>query len=147
MFNSCENLEELNLGNTEMPYVSSMERTFLCCMKLKSLDLHMITSKECKNMQETFSRCFQLAFLDLSNMQIHSNAILQDMVGGCTNLKYLDISKFKIIRNKTYTQSMFRDCNIDKLITHDKMILKTYYMQCVHKGEWDVKWWKDHAIK
>jgi len=121
MFYGCSSLEKLNLSNFNTSNVISMNSMFYGCSSLKELNVSNFNTNNVENMMKMFSNCSSLKELNLSNFntdKVYNNNMWM-MFSGCISLKILNISNFNI-ENKFFYNSMFENCNPEKIICSDE---------------------------
>ena len=94
MFYGCKNLTTLNLDNFDTSNVNNMEYMFEDCEKLTSLDLSGFNTKKVKAMNSMFFGCSSLENVNLSSFDTPKLESMRHMFYGCKSLKSIDISGF-----------------------------------------------------
>ena len=110
MFDSLENLIEVNFSNIFPTDFSSMSRTFYKCKNLKYINISKFNNLiKIHTFSEVFFRCDSLLYLDLSGLDTSIASSMSGLFKDLQNLIYLDISSFntEIVSNM---QEMFYNC-------------------------------------
>ena len=110
MFDSLENLIEVNFSNIFPNDFSSMSRTFYKCKNLKYISISTFNNLiKIHLFSEVFYRCDSLLSLDLSGLDTSIVTSMSGLFKDLQNLIYLDISSFntEIVSNM---QEMFYNC-------------------------------------
>ena len=112
MFQSCSELQYLDLTNLDTSNVTNMEYIFDKCSKLKEIkgSNTFITSKV-KTMEGMFRFCFELQYLDLSNFNTSNVTNMKDMFKECNKIKEIKgLINFNT-KNVTNMSGMFKSCS------------------------------------
>ena len=92
MFNSCENIININFIAFESKYDISMKSMFEGCKNLKNINFNKFNTKNVTTMQNMFSNCNDLKNIDLSGFNTKNVNDMSFMFSNCHNLKNLDFS-------------------------------------------------------
>ena len=69
MFQSCKEIEYLDLTNFDTSNIVSMCGMFNGCYKLKKIEgINNLNTKKTENVSSMFNNCISLEYLDLSNL-------------------------------------------------------------------------------
>ena len=97
MFQSCFELEYLDLSSFNTANVNNMSYMFNNCNKLKEIKgINKFITNNVKDMKLMFNQCYKLESLDLSNYNTCNVTNMQYMFHNCNSLKYLNLKKFVI---------------------------------------------------
>ena len=110
MFNSCDNLQSLDVTHFNTSNVSNMRGMFSGCNDLQSLDVTRFNTSNVNNMKEMFRGCSSLKGLDLSKFDTRNVTTMNSMFDGCINMRTLDLSSFNT-QKVTDMKYMFSDCH------------------------------------
>ena len=110
-FQSCCELEKLDLSHIDTTGIVYMMATFLDCRSLEELNLTGIDTSMVTNMGYCFQDCKKLKTLDISGFVTTSNTSCNYMFKGCSSLEYLELSNFST-QNVTSMYGMFRECSV-----------------------------------
>ena len=67
MFDSCENLENLDVSNFNTKNSVTFEQMFFGCKKLKNIDVSKFDSSKCKSINSMFRYCENITQINMSN--------------------------------------------------------------------------------
>lgn len=138
MFNSCLNIESVDLSMIEANNINSIKTMFAGCKQLKSIKLPMIDNKNSKefNARQAFKNCELLENIDMSSIhtQYDCNVDLADIITGCSSLKTLDIRNMNISSKQLIL--MISDTDINKLLLEKIYVNKSTYDNFGHRSEW-----------
>ena len=111
-FNTCSDLEELDLSSFDTSNVTDMSYMFRACSSLTTttLDLSSFDTSNVNNMANMFRECSSLTTLDLSSFNTSNVNTMRYMFEGCTSLTALDLSSFNT-SNVGATHYMFNECS------------------------------------
>lgn len=115
MFETCFNLESLDVSNFNTEKVTNMNGMFRFCEKLTSLDVSNFNTENVTDMSEMFEKCSSLTSLDVSNFNTENVTDMSSMFWECSSLTSLDVSNFNT-ENVTDMRYMFCDCSNLKTI-------------------------------
>ena len=110
MFESCEKITNLNLGNFDTSNVTDMNGMFYNCNSLEKLNLQNLKTSNVTNMSSMFSYCTSLEDLDLSFFDTSKVVDMSQMFIGCSKLKSLTLIGFNT-SNVIDMKYMFYDCS------------------------------------
>ena len=110
MFESCEKITNLNLGNFDTSNVTDMNGMFYNCNSLEKLNLQNFKTSNVTNMSSVFSYCTSLEDLDLSFFDTSKVVDMSQMFIGCSKLKLLTLTGFNT-SNVIDMKYMFYDCS------------------------------------
>ena len=94
MFESNENLKEIDLSKFDASKVNSMLAMFNGCTNLEKINFGNINTSLVKNMKELFQNCKKLIYIDISKFDTSNVQTMYRMFGFCESIKYLDVSNF-----------------------------------------------------
>jgi surface protein len=111
MFESCKELEYLDVSSFDTSNVTKMELMFGFCDKLKSIKgIYNFNTINCENMNSMFCECKELEYLDLSNFKTSNVTDMGWMFSKCFKLIHIiGITNFNTI-NVIKMNSMFDEC-------------------------------------
>ena len=117
MFENCEKLETLDIGNIDMYSVRNIKDMFKGCTSLKKLRMKLDLT-EISDLSGFFSGLKSLETLEFSGVDVFGVKNMDRMFYGCENLKSLDLSDFNTIyrtsesseSNLTSMLNMFEGC-------------------------------------
>ena len=110
MFQSCDNLEYIDLSNFITNKVKNMSGMFNECRKLKEIKgINRFNTINVQNMYAMFNECFELQYLDLSNFNTANVIDLGLMFQECFKLEFLNLSNFRLSSAKNISW-MFNKC-------------------------------------
>ena len=112
MFESCSNLESLDLSNFDTSNVTNMEDMFYKCNILKQIKgINNFKTFNVTTMKGMFQECKELEYLDLSNFDLSNVKDMREMFKMCHNLKEIKgINKFNMVNN-AQKEEIFAECN------------------------------------
>ena len=88
MFQSCYNLDNVDLSNFNTSKVIYMTRMFFLCIKLKEIKgINKFNTSKVINMKEMFKSCNELEYLDLSNFDVSNAVETEGIFSECNKLK------------------------------------------------------------
>ncbi len=109
LFNSSNNIIEIDLSNFDTSLVTSMKGMFENCEKLQYIDFGDVNTSSVINMSNMFFNCNSLISLDLSNFDTFKTKLMDRMFYGCNLLTSLDITNFNT-SNVESISNMFYGC-------------------------------------
>ena len=109
MFQYCESLTDIKLGNFNTSNVTDMSYMFYGCKSLQDLDLSSFNVEKVENMQAMFAECSKLTSIDLSRFNTKSLSSMPIMFSGCKALTHIDLSSFNTEKVGSL-QSLFYQC-------------------------------------
>lgn len=99
MFNSCTELENLNLSHFNTTNVTNMSYMFTNCTKLTNLDLSSFVTSNVTDMSYMFSASKKLQFVDISKFTFERKPNIKYMFGSVTaDVKVKDQSAIDFIK-------------------------------------------------
>ena len=110
MFQSCSNLESLDLSGLDTSRVTDMSCMFDGCSSLESLDLSGLDTSRVERMYRMFHGCSALTSLDLSTLDMSRVEIMSWMFRDCSSLESLDLAPLDASEVEN-TSSMFYGCS------------------------------------
>ena len=110
MFDSRNNITEIDLSNFNASEVTSMSHMFSYCYNLNKIKFGNINTSSVEYMEFMFSGCSKLVSIDLSKFDTSNVTSMYYMFYGCSSLRYLDLSNFKTSQ-VSLISSMFRNCS------------------------------------
>ena len=115
MFQDCNNLTSLDLGNFNTINITDINDLFRNCYNLTNVNLSSFNTNKVKGFVRMFMNCQKLVELDLSSFYTPVLINTQDMFYNCQSLKRLDIRNFDFT-NVAYYNDMFRNVSTKCLI-------------------------------
>ena len=111
MFQTCVELEYLDLTNFDISNVTDMSGMFNQCIKLKEIKgLNNFNTKKIVSMPIMFQECIELRYLDLSNFDTSNVINMSFMFNGCIKLKEIK-GMYKLLSNDVADiTGIFQDC-------------------------------------
>ena len=98
LFQSCAELNYLDLSNFDTSSVYNMKQMFNGCKLLKKIKgINLFKTNKVTSMNEMFQLCTELESLDLSNFNTANVSNMENMFYECNKLKYLNLLNFKKI--------------------------------------------------
>ena len=111
MFQGCEKVKKLDLGNLDTSKIWNMGHVFDGCRDLKDLIIgDNFKTDSVTQMQYMFRGCSSLTKLDLSNFDTSDVTDMNEMFSGCSGLTSLNLSNFNT-SNVTDMYGMFSGCS------------------------------------
>ena len=114
MFNTCQNLREIDVSSLRTPNVTTMASMFNACSSLVRVDLTNIRATSCTNISSMFASCLMLESVDVSQLGVTSACTnTANMFSSCYSLRECpdmtawDLSGITVMAN---AQTMFRYC-------------------------------------
>ena len=112
MFQSCRELEYLDLSNFDSSNVTKMGFMFNKCSKLKEIKgINKIKTNKVTDMEGMFQLCSELEYLDLSNFDSSNVTKMGFMFNKCSKLKEIKGINNCIINKVTDMEGMFQLCS------------------------------------
>ena len=119
MFNTCAELQSLDLSSFNTESVTNMNYMFSYCSSLQSLDLSSFNTASVTEMSYMFYQCSSLQSLDLSSFNTASVTEMSYMFYQCSSLQSLDLSSFNTA-SVTFMGDMFGNCsNLENIYVSD----------------------------
>ena len=109
MFANCINLEKINFGNINTSSVENMNSLFYGSSSLTSIDLSNLDTSNVKIMRNMFCGCSNLKKINFGNINTSSVENMEGLFYGCSSLISIDLSSFDTSNVKTM-KSMFYEC-------------------------------------
>lgn len=125
MFQDCNNLTSLDLGNFNTINITSIADLFRNCLNLTNVNLSSFNTNKVKDFVRMFMNCQKLVELDLSSFYTPVLTSTQDMFYNCLSLKKLDIRNFDFTKVVSYS-TMFYNVPTDCLIIVKDDTAKTW---------------------
>ena len=110
MFESCQQLRNLDLSNFNTSNVTNMANMFYFCRYLPFIDVTSFDTKNVTTFENMFFMCMQPETIDVSSFNTEKCENMLGMFDGCSNLKNIDVSNFNT-SNVTKMTTMFNCCN------------------------------------
>ena len=123
MFQNCQALKSINLGQFNTASVTNMSYMFSGCSNLGSVDLSKFNTAKVTNMGYMFQNCQSLKSINLSVFNTASVTNMSYMFNGCSNLESIDLSKFNMSQ-VTSSSYMLGSCKSLKSVTISSTIDK-----------------------
>ena len=133
MFEGCTSLTFINFTNFNTTNVLSMTNTFKDCYFLYTLDLSSFDISQVSNAQSMFYNCKSLFSLDLSSFDTSKLSKMNSMFKNCYNLQYLNIKNF-VITNKTEYTDIFYNTGKNLTIIANKNNIELLLNELLNKG-------------
>lgn len=108
-FNSCSNLETVDLDKLDTSNVTNMVSMFNSCSKLTSIDVSGFNTSNVTSMESMFYSCKMITGIDVSGFDTSNVTNYSQMFRGCKALTSLDVSNFNT-SNATNMSYMFSGC-------------------------------------
>jgi len=126
MFQSCSEIEYLDLSSFDTSNVIDMSGMFNKCYKLMEIKgINKFVTNKVITMNAMFGNCHGLQYLDLSNFDTSNVTDFQGMFFGAKNLGYLNLLNFTIHGN-TSKMFSYRQLSNCQLITNNEELLKIF---------------------
>lgn len=125
MFQDCNNLTSLDLGNFNTINITDINDLFRNCLNLTNVNLSSFNTNKVKGFVRMFMNCQKLVELDLSSFYTPVLINTQDMFYNCQSLKRLDIRNFDFTNVASYS-TMFYNVPTDCLIIVKDDTAKTW---------------------
>lgn len=109
MFQSCTNLQSLDLHNIDTSNVTDMGSAFSGCTGLTTIDLSSFDTSKVTSMRAMFSGCTGLTALDVTGFNTSKVTDMEYMFRKCSGLTSLDVSTLDTSNVKTM-ESLFDNC-------------------------------------
>lgn len=104
----------------------SLQGAFNSCYNLNSINLSMLDTSNCKSFTEMFKDCRSITDLDLSNFDMANALLLQGMFSGCTKLQTLNANGWGELPIANRVHYMFSNCNsLNKIIGSSDWVLSS----------------------
>ena len=116
MFDSLENIIEIDLSKFDTSKVKSMKFMFFNCSNLESINLNNIITSSVVDMGNMFSSCISLTSIDLSYFDTSKVIKMEEMFSDCNNLISLNLSSFNTSKVKTMRAMFYYCLSLEKLI-------------------------------
>ena len=128
MFQSCKELEKLDLTSFNTSNVTNMDGMFNECFKLKEIKgINNFNTNKVTSMKVMFQLCRELENLDLFGFNTVNVENMSWMFNKCDKLKYLDLSNFSLSKKcETKLMFTFENKNKCKFITNNTKLLKLF---------------------
>ncbi len=110
MFNNCNKLVSLNVGDFDTSKVTDMSYMFNNCSKLTSLNVGSFDTSNVTYISYMFNKCSSLATLDVSNFDTSKVTNMSGMFNDCSKLSLLNVGGFNT-GNVTNMNGMFNGCS------------------------------------
>ena len=98
MFNSCSNLQEVDLSNLDTSFCNTMLGMFGGCSSLENVNLSNINTHLVTTMSAMFANCKSLKKLDISSFTSEKLTNNANMLGNCSNLSTLIINNNQLFK-------------------------------------------------
>lgn len=123
-FESCSQLETLDISNWDTSNISAFANWFYQCRKLTQLDLSHFDTRNATNFKQMFRTCPALTTLNISSFDFSKTTNPYIMFDGCSALENL---QFGINLGKGYTKKSTNyeykmDVSTCPLLTHDSIM-------------------------
>ena len=144
MFESCVNLESIEMTNLDTQSVTDMESMFKDCRSLSNIDISNLNTQNVTNMSYMFCGCINLSNIDMSNLNTQNVENMSYMFGACTNLSDIDVSSFNT-QNVTNMSSMFwsneqlKSIDLDNFDTQKVTDMSGMFSECRNLRDIDVQ--------
>ena len=110
MFNSCANLEIIDISSLNTENVTNMGYMFYGCRSLNSLDLKHFKTDSAIYMNYMFADCQSITDIDLTSFNTENVTNMMNMFSSCESLRTVhNLSSIKL-KNNVNMSEMFRGC-------------------------------------
>ena len=117
MFQSCNNIESIDLTNFNFLSVCNFSQMFSGCSSLKSIDLSFLNNLQKNiNISNMLSNCTDLKSINLSHLNLPFVNNTNKIFDGCVKLESIDLSYIKLPKI-TFLEKLF--ANLTSLISVD----------------------------
>ena len=116
MFNSCNQLTQLDMSNWDTSNVTDMSNMFYACRKFIQLDLSNWDTSSVTTMKSMFNTCTSLTQLDASNWDISNVKVMDYMFSSCSQLTQLDVSNWNMGRVFNMTDMFYYCISLNNVI-------------------------------
>ena len=111
MFENCEKLEFINFGDINTSSVLDMSNMFYNCKSLLSLDLSKFDTSKVKLMDYMFYECILFTSLDITHFKTSQVESIGGMFLGCQSLLEIDVS-YMDVSSVTNMEYLFAECSV-----------------------------------
>ena len=118
MFSACKSLKSLNTECLRMDKVTDASAMFSHCSELKHLDVSCFNLSMVTNASHMFSRCSSLEELDISGFNMRAVEKMNFMFALCEKIRYLDTSSIKT-GNVQFMSYAFSNMGLEELDLHN----------------------------
>ena len=126
IFSECNELEYLDLSNSNTENVMDMSGMFNGCHKLKEIKgINKFKTDKVTNMYAMFAKCCELEYLDLSSFNTENVTDMSFMFAECDKLKLLNLLNFSI-NGETKNMFSFQQKEKCQFITNNNDLLQLY---------------------
>ena len=94
LFESCNNIAEIDLSNFDTSEVTSMVGMFYECRNLENINFENVNTSSVTDMSKMFQYCDRLTELDLTMFETHKLKTMDNMFFEAYSLNYLQITSF-----------------------------------------------------
>lgn len=135
VFNSCIELESVDMINVNTENVVDMSTVFSSCSKLKHLDISSFDTHNVVTFANMFNGCFELKELDISEFDTESTLTMENMFYDCRAIETLNLEGF-YTPNVTTMAGMFYGCELltelymPNLVTNNVNTMKEMFRGC-----------------
>jgi surface protein len=142
-FQSCSQLEYINLTNFNLKEVVDMGELFTDCHSLKSIDFPDMKTNKLKIMKKIFFGCNNLKSLNLSNFNTENVDQMNFIFYNCASLESINLSSFNT-KNVQNMNSFFYGCSslvsldLSTFNTEKVSQLKEMFAMCTHLSYIDI---------
>ena len=136
MFDSCNEIIEINLNHFDASLVKNMRSIFHYCTNLLSIDVSNLDTSNVKNFGNMFKNCYSLISVDVSYFNTSKAENIGTMFYNCRSLKSLNISNFDTSKVK-YFDNLFNGCsnltsiNLSNFVTSSAIKMEKMFMGCI----------------
>ena len=137
MFEECKKLISIDFTNfiVDSNYLTEFHSAFQSCSQLEYINLTNVNLKEVVDMGELFSDCHSLKSIDFPKMKINKLEIMNKIFFGCNNLKSLNLSNFNT-ENVFDMNYIFHSCsslesiNVSNFNTKNVQKMNSFFYGC-----------------
>lgn len=135
VFNSCIELESVDMINVNTENVADMSSIFLSCSKLQHIDVSSFNTHNVETFSNMFNGCFELKDLDVSEFDTENALNMEGMFYDCRSLETLNLEGFytpkvTTMANMFYGCELLTDLNIPNLATDSVNSMNEMFCGC-----------------
>ena len=119
MFWGCPNLEKVHFGNIDTSSLEEIEKLFQGCNNLISVDLSSFDTSKIKSLESLFCECYKLTSIDISNFDTSKVTNMIWMFHACSSLETINFGNINTSSVERMSE-MFFGCSILKSIDLSK---------------------------
>lgn len=126
MFQDCQNLKTIHIGNMDLSSAKNLSRMFSGCSSLETIDGTFVNGNVVEDLNTMFTDCHQLQTIDISGLNVANATNTKYMFYGCSLLETIISNNFETV-SITDDQEMFAQCpnlpNFDTAQTGSSMAI------------------------